>query len=201
MPKKIIYTPDLIALSRKDLLDKLKTRINDKRYKHVLRVEETAIDMAKKWKQDPVKVSIAALMHDYCKDMDEAAMYQKAQAFLPNLDLSGQDGNIWHGPAAAQTAKEEFGVTDPSILNAIASHTIGNHEMDLIAQIVCVADYIEPGRDFPGVDKARKIADKDLTQALIYKLSHSIIKMLDSGKPLFEESVRIYNTWIQAGKK
>lgn len=201
MAKKLIYPNDLIQISRQELLDKLKPRITDKRYKHVLRVEETAIHMAEKWDQDPIKASIASLLHDYCKDMEEEAMYQKAQAFWPDLDLADQDGNIWHGPAAAQMAKEDFGVTDSSILNAIACHTIGGHDMDVLTQLVCVADYIEPGRDFPGVDKARKLADKDLSQALIYKLSHSIIKMLDSGKPVFEESIKIYNTWIQRVKK
>ena len=186
-----------INMSRDQLLERLQTMVSKKRYKHILRVEETALDMAGKYQLDLEKVSIAALMHDYAKDMNGQEMLQLAQAYWPQAGLEEQNENIWHGFAAAQLGKSQFEIKDSAILNAIASHTIGNYQMDDLAQVICVADYIEPGRDFEGVDHVRKIAKDNVTQAMVYKLSKSLCHLIEDNQPVFEESIRIYNHWIK----
>ncbi|WP_282920573.1 bis(5'-nucleosyl)-tetraphosphatase (symmetrical) YqeK [Ignavigranum ruoffiae] len=195
---EITYSDKYVTIRRSDLLKKLQTMVSAKRYQHILRVEQQALGMVDQLglNLDLEKVSIAALFHDYAKDMDDQAMLKYAQSYWPEVDLSGENGNIWHGFAAAEIAREEYGVKDQSILNAIAAHTIGAYQMDTLALLIAVADYIEPQRDFPQVEEARQLAKEDLTATFILKLAESLRRLLKDRQPLFEESVRIYNYWL-----
>ena len=49
-----------------------------------------------------------------------------------------------------------FGVDD-EIYNAIWWHTTGHAHMTLLEKVIYLADYIEPSRNFPGVDKLRAV--------------------------------------------
>ena len=40
---------------------------------------------------------------------------------------------------------------DVEIINAVRYHTSGRMNMTLLEKIIYLADYIEPGRQFPGV--------------------------------------------------
>lgn len=85
--------------NRQAFLDDLAQRIKPKRYQHVLRVEQTAIELAERYGADVEAVSIAALAHDYAKDLDVEQARVLAQTFWPQVDLSQEGSNILHGPA------------------------------------------------------------------------------------------------------
>ena len=59
---------------------------------------------------------------------------------------------------ALSSRSSYYGVTDLEVLDAIRYHTSGREGMTLMDKIVCLADYMEPGRDFPGVHKIRELA-------------------------------------------
>ncbi|MCP6368247.1 bis(5'-nucleosyl)-tetraphosphatase (symmetrical) YqeK, partial [Klebsiella pneumoniae] len=80
---------------------------------------------------------------------------------------------LWHAPVGAFLVRNEVGITDKEVLDAIAYHTSGRPGMTLLEKIVYVADYIEPGRRFPGVDEVRELAKKDLNAALIQSLKNT----------------------------
>ena len=61
-------------------------------------------------------------------------------------------------------ARDVFGV-DGEIYSAIYWHTTGHADMTLLEKIIYLADYIEPSRDFPGVDKLRQVCYKNLMKA------------------------------------
>ena len=46
-------------------------------------------------------------------------------------------------------------------------HTTGKADMTLLDKILYMADYIEPNRDFEGVERLRKLAYTDLDQAML----------------------------------
>jgi len=60
--------------------------------------------------------------------------------------------------------QEDLGIEDAEILRAIEIHTVGSGTMSELDKVVYVADYIEHNRDFPGVDKARELAQQSLKQ-------------------------------------
>lgn len=190
------YSKKWINCSREELIEQLRQQIKVSRFEHVLRVEETALKIAEPLGADLEKVSIAALMHDFAKEMDEQEMLALALLYWPNDDLKTTTNDIWHGPAAAQLCRTSFECQDESILKAIAGHTIGWFEMDLLAKIIYMADYIEPGREFKGVEKARQLTKENLTQACEYKMIHTIKHLLKQRVPIFRGTIDIYNAWV-----
>lgn len=198
MTKELEYSQNYINVSRSDLIDNLKKELKTKRFEHVLRVEEKAIELAHKYHYDDIeKISIAALMHDHCKDLPEDQMYQMASHFSPYEPLKLGNVAIWHGLAAAQLARTEYNIKETDIINAISEHTIGAKEMTLLSKILFVADYIEDGRDFKGVEKARDLAEKDLDKAVFYKMSQTIKYLVEKHQHIYIESVVVYNYWTK----
>lgn len=190
------YTQNLINCSRDELLDQLKDVVKTKRFKHILRVEEKIMTLAEKHGVDLEKASIAALLHDFAKDLDSQVMRELARQYWDEPLLEASSDEIWHGFAAAQIAQEHFNVKDKSILTAVAGHTIGWFEMDQLFKILYLADYTEPGRDFPGVKKARKLAENDLDAAVTFKMSATIKHLIDKEQSIFLPTIDIYNCWI-----
>jgi predicted HD superfamily hydrolase involved in NAD metabolism len=190
------FNPNLIHITRDELLKQLQARLADKRFKHVLRVEETAVKMAKNLPgADVEKASIAALLHDFAKE--DSVKHLSLFKDYPGYDHRWVDygSAIWHGPLAAMIANRDFGVTDEDILKAVWNHTIGGYDMTLDQKILFVADYIEPGRNFKGVEKARELAKNNLDDAVDYKMKQSIVHLVDSGRIVYPETINIYNNW------
>lgn len=192
----IIYSNDFINCSRQHLIEQLRQQIKPSRFEHVLRVEETAMKLAEPLGLNLEKVSISALLHDFAKEMDEQEMFALAYSYWPNEALKTATGDIWHGPAAAQISRTNFNCQDESILKAIAGHTIGWFEMDLLAKVIYMADYIEPGREFKGVKKARRLTNKDLNKACEYKMIRTLKYLLKQRVPIFTGTIDIYNAWV-----
>lgn len=90
-------------------------------------------------------------------------------------------------------AKEKYSVNDSDILNAVRYHTTGRPNMTNLEKIVYLADYIEPGRDFPGVEEMRAISYEDLDRALLSALEKTIVHVVSIGQILHEDTVRARN--------
>ena len=69
--------------------------------------------------------------------------------------------------------------------------------MTLNQKILFIADYIEPDRDFKGVEKARELAKTDLDAAVDFKIKQSIVHLVESGRQVYPETIAIYNDWVQ----
>lgn len=191
------YAKQLINVSRQTLLNDLKTKVSSKRFEHILGVEQTALELAKKYQIDSQKASIASLLHDYAKEMDQGVMLPLAVKFWNHPLFETADSTILHGFAAATIAKEQFDVKDEDILEAVAYHTMGAKEMNPIAKVLYVADYIEPGRSFPGVDKARRIAYEDLDEAVLYKMKQTLTYLISKEYTIFPDTIEVYNEWVK----
>ena len=73
---------------------------------------------------------------------------------------------------------------DDEIYNAIWWHTTGHAHMTLLEKVIYLADYIEPSRDFPGVDKLRSVCYKDLNAGLLMGLEMTVEEMTAMGNPV-----------------
>ena len=85
-------------------------------------------------------------------------------------------------------ARDVFGV-DEDIYSAIWWHTTGHGDMTLLEKIIYLADYIEPSRNFPGVDKLRRACYKDLDEGLLLGLEMTIQEMTDMGNPVHRATI------------
>ncbi|EFO70737.1 hypothetical protein HMPREF9211_1323 [Lactobacillus iners LactinV 01V1-a] len=73
--------------------------------------------------------------------------------------------------------------------------------MSLLDKIVFVADYIEPGRDFEGVEEARKVAYDNLDEGVGYELAHTLAYLVKQRSKIYPKTVLAYNKWSVINSK
>lgn len=100
---------------------------------------------------------------------------------------------VWHGPVAAKLLEKTYNIHHPDILNAIYYHTTGRAGMSDVELVVFVADYIEPGRSFPGVEAVRTLAKKDLSLAARQALKNTIQFLLSKDATIYPDTFNAYN--------
>ncbi|WP_412523554.1 bis(5'-nucleosyl)-tetraphosphatase (symmetrical) YqeK [Enterococcus sp. S23] len=184
------------SLKREELMQKVQMRMSERRFLHVLGVEETAVALAAKYGASEEKASIAALTHDYAKERpdEEFELIIQRDGYDPELLAYGNA--IWHGLVGASMVERELGIEDEEILQAIRLHTTGAAEMSLLDKIIYVADYIEPGRDFPGVKEARELALLDLDKAVAYETKHTLMHLIEKEQKIYPKTIETYNYWV-----
>lgn len=158
----------LCDFTEPEILEKLKATLTPHRYTHTLGVAETAERLAPKCGVDPHRARLAGLLHDCAKSMPLDEMRALVVASLPDLDDEELETRaILHAPAGMVLAQRDYGVRDRAILSAIRKHTVGSGSMSPMDALIYVSDFIEPGREpFPGLEKARKAAEKDIYKAM-----------------------------------
>ena len=186
------YTP----FEREELMQRVQMQMSEQRFVHVLGVEEMAIALAAKYGVSEEKASVAALTHDYAKERpdDEFRLIIERDGFDQNLLNYGNA--IWHGIVGANIVQRELGINDVEILEAIRLHTTGAAKMSLLDKIIYVADYIEPGREFPEVHEARALAMKNLDQAVAYETQQTLSYLVSQKKQIYPKTIETYNRWV-----
>lgn len=157
------------------MVDKLTYVLSAKRLKHSLGVSETAVCMARRFGCDEKKAQNAGLLHDCARYLSDCELVEMSAVYGINVnEVEKCQPVLLHAPLGAKIAAVEYQVKDEEILEAIAKHTVGGSGMNKLAKIIYLADFIEPGRDFPGVKELRSLAECDLNAALLAAYDHSI---------------------------
>ncbi|GEL77522.1 bis(5'-nucleosyl)-tetraphosphatase (symmetrical) YqeK [Tenuibacillus multivorans] len=181
-----------------EALEESKKVLNSKRFEHVERVTDTAFDLAERFQGNQQQVGLAAALHDYAKDMELSILKDWIIAHHDiSKDLLAYHHELWHGPVGAKMAEKLFLIKDDTIQNAIYWHTTGRKGMTKTEKIVFLADYIEPGRDFPAVYQAREIAKEGLNQACHYALTNSIHFLMSRQQPIYPATFQAYNDFTK----
>jgi len=176
----------------------IQSRLDKKRVKHTLGVEKAAIALAERFGADVEKAQIAALLHDLAKKTKGKQQLHLAEIYKIQMDeLTRQQPDLLHGPLAAEIMRRELGIRDEDILNAVRFHTTGREHMSPLEKIIYLADLIEEGRDFEGVEKIREIARTDLDLALLAGMGHVLIYLVENNVPIHLASVRAYNDLLR----
>ena len=159
----------LCDYSEAQILEKLRATLTPRRLAHTMGVAETAERLAPMCGVDPRRARLAGLLHDCAKSMPLDQMRALVAERLPDLDQAElETRQILHAPAGMILAQDEYGVRDPAILSAIRKHTVGAGDMSPMDALIYVADFVEPGREpFPGLEKARRLAEKDIYRAML----------------------------------
>ena len=175
-------------------LEQAKAGLSSRRYAHVLGVMDTAKALATRYRLSNEQASIAAALHDIYREMTPTELKKLADEV--DLILPDDDPPTWHGPVTAARLMMDFGIGDQEIGDAIRFHTIGHPEMGSLAKLIYVADAIEPGRNFYGVDHLRRAAEMDLNLAVAVvadaSLTYLIEKQLKVALPTVELRNKIW---------
>ena len=163
--------------------------LKHKRIPHVLGTEQEAIRLAERYGADVEKARRAALLHDCTKKLDMEEQLALCRRYGIQLDgLEQKALKLLHSKTGAAIARDVFGVDD-EIYSAIWYHTTGHANMTKLEKIIYLADYIEPSRDFPGVDKLRKVCYEDLDRGLLMGLEMTIEEMTSMGNPVHHATI------------
>ncbi len=160
----------------------LKHRLSARRFEHSVAVCETAVKLAERYGCDIEQAKLAGLLHDCARDMPRNTLLRTAQAFgIVVGSIERRELSLLHAPIGARLAQTVYGITDPEIITAIATHTVGGPNLSLLSMVIYLADYIEPNRSFPGVDKLRSLAQTNLRSAMLESYDHSIQYIISRG--------------------
>ncbi len=159
------------------LRQKAYAMLDPKRVAHVKGCEEEAVRLAERWGADTERAREAAILHDVTKKekLDEQLRLCEKYGIMLD-DMERTEGKLLHSKTGAGIAKYEFGCDD-EVYSAIFWHTTGKEDMALLDKVIYMADYIEPNRDFEGVEELRRLAYSDLDRALEKGFSMSIEDM------------------------
>jgi predicted HD superfamily hydrolase involved in NAD metabolism len=183
-------------MERARALEIVKEQLTDHRYEHTLGVVETAVKLARKYGANEEQAELAAIFHDYAKFRPKEEMQQIIIREKMPEELLSYNSELWHAPVGAYLVEKEVGISDEEVLEAIRYHTSGRPQMSLLEKIIYVADYIEPGRHFPGVEEVREVADKNLNEALLLSIQNSIIFLIKKKRAVFPLTLQTYNYFI-----
>jgi predicted HD superfamily hydrolase involved in NAD metabolism len=135
---------------------------NEARYNHILGTMEMATHLAIKYSQDVYKCQIAAIFHDVAKHESIHVLTKIINEHDLKIDCLNYSPDVYHGPVGAYVAETQYGITDQDILDAIAYHVTGSPEMNDIAKIIYVSDFIEKNRKHDGVAFCRYLSEQSL---------------------------------------
>ena len=144
------------------------------RIPHVHGCEQEARALAARWDADPDAAAEAAILHDCTKKADLDGQLALCAKYGVEPDaMERSNAKLLHAKTGAALARAEFGVS-PEVESAICWHTTGKPGMTKLEKIIYLADYIEPTRDFEGVEPLRRLAYEDLDRAMLLGLEMSI---------------------------
>lgn len=167
--------------------------LSEKRYTHTVNVKKMAVKLAKRNGVEKEQAALAAYLHDLAKEKprEELLQIMRDNAIMAK-DAALRPAPVWHGVCAAILAKTRWGVEDQAVLDAVACHTTGRPGMTTLDKVLFLADMTSAERDWPGVEKLRKLALEDLDAAMLAGLAQTISFVEQSGKPVDPMSAAAY---------
>ena len=184
-------------MTREDYIELVRPMLHRKRFEHSLNVARQAQYLAQLHGEDEEKAWTAGIPHDICKNMsqEEQLHWMQKSAIILDNNLLRQPP-VWHGFAAAEYLRQVVGIEDEQIINAVRYHTTARAGMSRLEQIIYLADLTSDERDYPDVDKMRRIVRRSLSEgmqeALIFAVSNQAARRL----PLCIDTCLAYNEYL-----
>ena len=170
--------------------------LDEWRIAHVAGCEGEAIELARRWGEDPETAAEAGILHDITKRLSHEEQLNLCEKYGIMCDNAERNTpKLLHAKTGAAVAREQFGIPD-AIYQAIRWHTTGKPDMTLLEKIIYLADYIEPTRDFPGIDELRKLAYEDLDRALLLGLQMTVEEVRSHGEEPYIDTLTACN-WYE----
>lgn len=158
--------------------------MNPNRVAHVLGCRDTAVELARVYGENEVDAARAGLLHDITKAIDGPLQLTLCDEYGIVLDtFSRSFPKTLHALTGSLVAQRIFGENE-NVVSAICHHTTGRANMTLLEKIIYIADYVEPNRDFPGVEEMRAMAYTDLDRAVLMGLESAVAHVRRQGQGL-----------------
>ena len=182
------------------LRSKVMDYLDEYRVAHVAGCESEAVALARRWGEDPELAAEAAILHDITKRCTKEQQLQYCEKYgIINDNSEIQNKSLLHAKTGAALARDLFGIDD-AVYEAIRWHTTGKPDMTRFEKILYLADYIEPTRDFDGIEELRALAYEDLDAAMALGLKMTIEEIRRSGREVFVDTLKAFD-WYNEKEK
>ena len=190
-------------MNKQLIYNKVQEMLPEKRFIHSIDVASCAVKLSKIYNYDEEKCYIAGITHDCAKYLtkDEVEYYvNKYNIKLDELEVDNLA--LSHSLIGSYIAKYELDIEDEDIINAIKYHTTGKEEMTLLEKIIYMADLIEEGRNYPGVELLRELTySGKLDEALLLSFNNTIKLVLDRNQLVHPRTIEARNYIIKQNKR
>lgn len=180
-----------------DYHDYLKERLSPQRYYHSVCVAQKAVELAKTIGTNENKAYLAGLLHDISKELplEEQLHYLKSNDIIVGVELL-DNPFVLHGIVGSFFVRQEFGIDDNEILDAIHYHTTARANMSELERIIFLADYISIDREYPKVDGIRDLVEESWDKAMVACLSFGISQGIKNKTAFIKDSIDAYNFYL-----
>lgn len=168
----------------------VKKVLPEKRLVHTANVVVAAAEKAKELGLDEKKVMTACVLHDCAKYMD----IDSFEGFRIPDDVPPP---VVHAFLGAYVAERVLGVDDAEIIDAIRYHTSGKAKMTTLGKLVFVADMIEKGRTYQGVEQLRRAYKGDFEECFKKCLNEEVLHLLNKKSTIYVETLNAYEYYIK----
>lgn len=180
---------DFTGLPMEELERVVISLLKPSRVAHVLGCRDTAAALARHWGANETDAARAGLLHDITKALDGPLQLTLCDEYGILLSKFSQENpKTLHALTGSVVAEQIFGENE-AVVQAIRYHTTGRPDMSLLEKILYIADYMEPNRDFPGVEALREAAFRSLDEAMRMGLEMTIDHVHGQGQQLAQATV------------
>jgi len=184
------------------LIKQLEKLVDRERFLHSLGTYHTMLILCQEYKEDPYEGAVLGLIHDSGRCVEYSRIREMLEEY--HNPLSEEDlafPKLWHARLGAVMLEKTFGISSREMAEAIRVHPTGSPGMSRMGQILYIADYIEPTRDFEGVDRFRSLAFSDRDEAFRAILKRKIDHVRSRGKSLHSDSIKALKFYMKEGEE
>lgn len=191
----------MVAVNEFDCYEKeLHHYIEEKRFRHSIGVACTAYLLAIRYGENPKDAYFAGLLHDIAKRMPLTRQMKLCEKIELHPDEIAYP-KMLHAPAGAGFVQKQYDIRDEKILRAIRFHTMGDKDMTLFDKIIYMADYIEPCRDFDGLEELRSLTFSDIDRAIIRGIDMTILSLVEEHRKISPVLLTVRNDLLEREQK
>lgn len=159
--------------------------VSQKRYEHSVRTAQMCERLCSHYGLNPKKGYLCGIAHDMCKKFDDRLLISIASKDgKPITPIESEKPPLLHGRAAAVKIREDFGVNDKEVIEAIANHTFGGEKLCDLAKLLFVADKIEPGREHVTEKYLDRLFSMSLNEMVYTVVNESVEYLTGKGKKI-----------------
>lgn len=174
----------------------LEQRLKHGRYEHSLAVAGEAMRLARLYGVDGRKARLAGLLHDWDKGYDDEGIRHRVEELGLSVDpaVLADMPALLHGPTGAAALARAYPRIPRDVIRAIELHTTGEVGMTDLDMVIYVADAIEPGRRYGGLDAIRgSVGAVPLEELFLTTLQHLLVNLVERRKLVFPGTLGIWN--------
>lgn len=179
----------------------LNERLGERAFAHCVRVAQTAGQIAAIYGVDPDEARLAGLLHDWDRELDHDSLVQVAER--NGIDDAAEEfrtTDLLHAHTGALALRERFPGISTDVVRAVERHTLGAVGMQPLDMVLYVADTVEPGRSYPGVNDLREaVGTVSLEDLFAAAFAQTVSHLVENRRYIHPMTVAVWNAHVARG--